>query len=94
MGRQARAKRAPGGKGGAQFRPRPAMRRGTQRMLGMVLALLVVAGGVGGWLWYRARATPEAAPHFNLLASTGKRITLTEYVGKQEVVLLFYMGAG
>jgi hypothetical protein len=35
MGRQARAKRAPGGKGGAQFRPRPAMRRGTQRMLGM-----------------------------------------------------------
>ncbi|MGH8068241.1 MAG: hypothetical protein ACRERE_24015 [Candidatus Entotheonellia bacterium] len=94
MGRKARAKRAPRDKGGLQSPPRHAMRRRTKRLAGVVLALLVVAGGVGGWLWYGARATPEAAPHFNLLASTGQRIALTDYMGQQEVVLLFYMGTG
>jgi hypothetical protein len=94
MGRKARAKHAPRDKGGPQSRPRHAMRRRTKRLAGVVLVLLVVAGGVGSWLWYRARATPGGAPHFNLLASTGQRIALTDYVGKQEVVLLFYMGVG
>jgi peroxiredoxin len=55
---------------------------------------LIVGGSVGAWQWYQAWVTPEPAPHFNLPASTGKRIALTDYVGKQEVVLLFYMGAG
>lgn len=62
--------------------------------MGVVLALLVVAGGIGVWQWLSARATPEAAPPFNLPASTGRRIALADYVGKQAVVLLFYMGAG
>ncbi len=94
MARKARAKRAPRDKGGPQSRPRPAMRRRTKRLVSVVLALLVVGGGIGVWQWINARATPEAAPPFNLQASTGQRIALTDYVGKQEVVLLFYMGAG
>jgi len=54
-----------------------------------------VLGGVGAWLWNGARATPpEPAPRFNLWASTGRGITLDDYLGKQEVVLFFFMGAG
>lgn len=94
MGRKARTKREPRGQGGPKAHPRPAMRRRTKRLVGMLLTLLVVGGSVGGWLWYGTQATPQPAPRFNLSASTGKRITLEDYLGKQEVVLLFYMGAG
>jgi hypothetical protein len=60
-------------------------------MVGTFLILLLL-GGVGAWLWNGARAMPpEAAPRFNLLASTGKVITLDDYRGKQEVVLIFYI---
>ena len=63
-------------------------------IVGALLALLAIGAGVGAWLWNEARATPEPAPRFNLLASTGRVITLDEFLGKQEVVLLFYMSAG
>ena len=91
MGRKARNKREQREKGAPE--PRPSMRRGRRKwVVGTLLALLVVGGGVGAWLWNGARATPpEPAPRFNLLASTGKVITLDDYLGKQEVVLIFYM---
>lgn len=94
MGRKARNKREQREKGGPE--PRPSVRRGRRKwIVGTVLALLVAGGGVGAWLWNGARATPlEPAPRFNLLASTGKVITLEDYLGKQEVVLFFYMAAG
>lgn len=93
MGRKARKKREQQEKGGLE--PRPAIRRRRRRwIIGTLLAVLI-GGGVGAWLWNGARATPlELAPRFNLLASTGKVITLDEYLGKQEVVLIFYMAAG
>lgn len=91
MGKKAREKREPREKGRPE--PRPGMRRRAKWIVGSLVALLVV-GGVGAWLWNGARATPEPAPRFNLLASTGKVISLDEFLGKQEVVLLFYMGAG
>jgi hypothetical protein len=59
----------------------------------MVLALLVVGGGIGGWLWNRASAALEPAPKFNLFASTGRVITSEDFLGKQDLVLIFYMGA-
>ncbi len=91
MGRKVRRKFEQRAKGGPE--PHPTRRR-RKWMVGTLLAGLIAAGGVGIWLWNGARATPEPAPRFNLLASTGRVITLDEYLGRQEVVLLFYMAAG
>lgn len=91
MGRKARTKWEQREKRG--LGPPPSARRRRRKWVTVALvALLLVGGGVGAWLWNGARATPpELAPRFNLLASTGKVITLDEYLGKQEVVLIFYM---
>ena len=91
MGRKARMKLERRDRGGSTGRSR---RRRGKWMVGMVLALLVVGGGVGAWVWNGARAAPEPAPKFNLLSSTGPVITIDDFLGKQELVLIFYMGAG
>jgi cytochrome c-type biogenesis protein len=67
-----------------------------------VMMLLLIAGGLGAWQpWNGGRlafpfaaATPQPAPRFNLMSASGSVIRLDDYVGKQEVVLIFYMGAG
>ncbi len=92
MGRKAREKLQRRMRGAPE--PRPAM-RWRKWIVGTLLALLLVGGGVGAWLWNGARATlAEPAPRFNLRASTGRAINLDDYLGKQEVVLFFFMGAG
>jgi hypothetical protein len=90
MGRQARKKLERRGKG----RPVPqlVMRRRQRKWIVGFLTLLIVGGAVAVWQWNGA--VPEPAPRFNLLASTGRVITLDDYLGKQEVVLFFYMAAG
>lgn len=73
--------------------PQLSRRRRRRRIVVAIMALLVLGGGLGAWLWNGARATPvEPAPRFNLFASTGRVITLDDYLGKQEVVLVFFMG--
>jgi hypothetical protein len=70
-------------------------RRRKRWMVAAVLGALVVGGGVGAWqLTGALTAAPQPAPRFNLMASTGRVITLDDFLGKQEVVLIFYMGAG
>lgn len=91
MGRKARRKLEQRDKAGPK--PRPSTRL-TKWVMATLLALLILVGGIGAWLWNGARATPEPAPRFNLLASTGRVISLDEFLGKQEVVLIFYMNAG
>lgn len=70
-------------------------RRRKRWIVAVVLGVLVVGGGLGAWQLSGAlTAAPEPALRFNLMASTGRVITLDDYLGKQEVVLIFYMGAG
>lgn len=80
-------------RGRGDFGGRSKPRRG-RWIVGVALAVLVVGGAAGTWLWNGARAAPEAAPKFNLLASTGRAVTIDEFLGKQDLVLIFYMGAG
>jgi len=80
-------------RGRADFGGRSTRRRGWW-MVGVVLAVLMVGGAAGAWLWKGARAAPEPAPKFNLFASTGRVVTIDEFLGKQDLVLIFYMGAG
>jgi hypothetical protein len=70
------------------------MHRRSRWLAAGIAALLLTAGGVGAWQWRAARAAPEPAPRFNLMGSSGRTYTLDDFVGKQEVVLIFYMGAG
>lgn len=94
MGRKSRAKLEKRGKGGPG-QPQGWSRRRRRRWIAIgVTALLLAGGGVGAWQWNGARATSQSAPRFNLMGSTGKVYTLEDFVGKQEVVLVFYMGAG
>lgn len=90
MGRKARMKLDRRNQGDSAGRWKRRRRRWT---VGMVLALLMVGAGIGAWLWNGASAAPEPAPKFNLFASTGRMITSEDFLGKQDLVLLFYMGA-
>lgn len=57
--------------------------------VGLVLGLLVTVAGAGFW-WWTSRPG-EVAPAFALPASTGQTVRLEDYLGKQPVVLVFYM---
>ncbi len=95
MGRKAREKLERRMRGAPEPRPAMGRRRRRRWILVGLLAVLIMGGGVGVWQWNGARTTPpEPAPRFHLLASTGRVITLDDFLGKQEVVLIFYMGAG
>jgi hypothetical protein len=91
MGRKAREKLERRMKGG-QERRRSTRRWRRRWGLRSLLALALIGGGAATWLGTRAPA-PEPAPRFNLLASTGRVVTLDEFLGTQEVVLIFYMVA-
>ena len=54
----------------------------------------MVIGGILAWQWRAALWAYKTAPSFTLQASNGRLISLSDYRGKQEVVIIFYMGAG
>ena len=91
MGRKARMKLERSKRGGAASRSRG---RRSKWIVAMLLAILGVGGGLGTWLWNGAGAASTPAPKFNLWASTGRVITIEDFLGKQDLVLIFYMGAG
>jgi len=90
MGREARAR----AKGRSGHRRGWFMPQRSRWLAAGIAALLLMAAGFGAWQWSAARAAPEPAPRFNLMGSTGKVYTLDDFAGKQEVVLIFYMGKG
>ncbi len=93
MGQKTRRKVERSGKGGPERGALPSARQRPWGIASVVLGVLLILAGVGTWLWNGTRGTAEAAPRFALPASTGRMIALEEYLGKQEVVLLFYMTA-
>ena len=60
---------------------------------GISLAVVIGAAGIGGWLSLRhgIETTPPPAPTFSLPASTGSVISLEEFLGKESLLLVFYM---
>ena len=62
----------------------------------MFRAILAVgiAAGIAAWQWPDALWGYKKAPYFTLQASTGRAVSLEDYRGKTEVVLIFYMGFG
>ena len=86
MGKQKQgAKGRPGAKGAGR---RWSRRR--RRSVGLLLAVAVLGGAYGLWAggWF---SSPELAPPFTLPAHTGEQVSLADYAGKRDVVLVFYM---
>jgi len=65
-----------------------------RKWISRVLFLLLAIGGVAAWQWRGTLWAYKTAPSFTLQASNGRLISLGDYRGKQEVVIIFYMGAG
>ena len=93
MGRSARRKHEQSQKGmrGANGR---SSRRRRRRWVVAVVLVLALLGIVAAWKWNGTLWAYKAAPSFTLQASNGQLISLRDYLGKQEVVIIFYMGAG
>jgi cytochrome oxidase Cu insertion factor (SCO1/SenC/PrrC family) len=78
----------------AKARRRAKERRQTSVVL-TVLALALTAS-VASWAVFFSAWTPATigqAPSFTLPSSTGDPVSLADFLGKQDVVLVFYMVA-
>lgn len=81
---------------GKKREERKAQRKRRRRRWTLWLLLAVaVAGGYFFWVNGPGASRPpvlaEAAPGFTLAADSGRDISLSDYIGKGPVVLLFYM---
>jgi hypothetical protein len=61
--------------------------------------VVLVVSGAGWWAWeqdsgqqQRRAAVGARAPAFTLPSSMGSPVALASYLGRQPIVLLFYMG--
>jgi hypothetical protein len=75
--------------------------RWDQRHWLLSIIVVLVVSGVGWWSWdqhgqggqqQRRAAEGARAPAFTLPSSTGSPVALASYLGRQPVVLIFYMG--
>lgn len=66
---------------------------GWKWMVSAMLAI-IIAAGIAVWQWPGTLWGFKKAPYFTLQASTNRAVSLEDYRGKKEVVLIFYMGAG
>ena len=82
-------------------RSRGHQRRWYQRRWLLSIIVMLVVSGAGWWSWEqqgqggqkKSRAAEGArAPAFTLPSSTGRAVALAPYLGRQPVVLVFYMG--
>ena len=57
------------------------------------MVAVVIAAGIAAWQWPGTLWGYKKAPSFTLKSSTGRPVSLEDFRGKKEVVLIFYMGA-
>ena len=93
MGRSASRKYEQRQQGMRGSNDRPLMRRRRSWIVAAFLSLALI-GIVAAWKWNGTLWAYKPAPSFTLQASTGQLVSLHDYLGKQEVVIIFYMGAG
>jgi hypothetical protein len=93
MGRNARRKHEQRQKGVRGSNDRP-LKRCRRKWIVAAALLLALIGAVAAWHWNGNLWGYRVAPSFTLQASTGQLVSLRDYLGKQEVVIIFYMGAG
>lgn len=93
MGRRSRRKQEQRQKGRIGPDHHPSGRRRKKWILGTLLFLVAIVAIVA-WQWKGQLWAYKVAPSFSLEASTGQLVSLRDYVGKKEVVVIFYMGAG
>ena len=60
----------------------------------MVILAVGIAVGVAAWQRPDTLWGYKKAPSFTLQSSMGRVVSLEDFRGKKEVVLIFYMGAG
>lgn len=71
----------------------PRRAAGGKGLAAAILALGIVAS-IAVWQWPGSLWGYKKAPSFTLLSSTGRPVSLEDFRGKKEVVLIFYMGTG
>lgn len=75
-------------------RERATRRRRIRRAtIGLLLAVLVGGGGYYAWSVRNAPLEGSPAPDFALQDHGDSTVRLSDFRGKQEVILLFYMGS-
>src|SRR5262245_17496507 len=79
-------------------RSRGHRRRWSQRRWLLSIIVVLVVSGVAWWSWDQRgqqqshAAAGSRAPAFTLPSHTGSAVALASYLGRQPVVLVFYMG--
>ena len=94
MGRSARRKHEQREKGMKGSNDRPLRRRRRRQWIVAAFFSFALIGAAAVWKWNGTLWAYKAAPSFTLQASNGQLVSLRDYLGKQEVVIIFYMGAG
>ena len=64
------------------------------KRLAATITAVVIAAAIAVWQWPGTLWGYKKAPSFTLQSSTGRAVSLEDFRGQKEVVLLFYMGAG
>lgn len=93
MGRSSRRKEEQRHRGKRDPDQRPLRGRRRKWIVAAGFSLTLI-GAVAAWHWNGNLWGYKTAPSFTLQASTGQLVSLRDYLGKQEVVIIFYMGAG
>lgn len=93
MGRSARKKHEQRENDMRRSSDRSFVRRRRKWIVGAVVSIVLISA-IAAWHWNGNLWGYRVAPSFTLQASNGQLISLRDYLGKQEVVIIFYMGAG